>query len=170
MSIIDENLQETSEQSQPLFSAILTPYRSLSPKGFLILLSIFGAVSFIIGVVFFVNGAWPVVGFLGLDVFLVYLAFRMNYRAGKVYETVDLIGDELVVSRVSPSGKELYWRFNPYWVKVLVELQSNESVKLVLYSHEQTLEFGRFLLDEEKIQFAQALKDALFEYRGGVRV
>ncbi len=170
MSSIDEKLQESSAQSQPLFFAILTPYRSLSPYGFLILLSILGFVSFLVGVIFFVNGAWPVAGFLGLDVVLVYLAFRMNYRSGKAYETVNLIDDELVVSRVLPSGKELSWRFNPYWVKVRAELQSNESVKLSLYSHEQTLVFGVFLLDEEKVELADALKEALFEYRGGARI
>ena len=39
-----------------------------------------GAVSFVAGVVFLLMGAWPVFGFFGLDVLLLYWAFRLNYR------------------------------------------------------------------------------------------
>ena len=64
-----------------LFSAIVTPHRSLGSLGFLILMVAVGGISFAAGIAFLMMGAWPVFGFFGLDVFLVYLAFRANYRA-----------------------------------------------------------------------------------------
>ena len=70
----------------PLFSAIITPHRSLSSIGFLVLMAAIGIVSFLAGILFLVLGAWPVVGFFGLDVLLIYWAFRINYRARVVRE------------------------------------------------------------------------------------
>ena len=64
-----------------IFSAVITPHRSLGRVGFLVLMALFGGVSFVAGMVFLLIGAWPVFGFLGLDVLLVYWAFRLNYRA-----------------------------------------------------------------------------------------
>ncbi|MGA8397610.1 MAG: DUF2244 domain-containing protein, partial [Pseudolabrys sp.] len=71
-----------------IFSATLTPHRSLNRVGFLILMLLFGSVSFITGILFLVVGAWPVLGFFGLDVLLLYWAFRLNYRHAKAYEQV----------------------------------------------------------------------------------
>ena len=64
-----------------LFSAIITPHRSLSRPVSSLLMTLIGGFSFIGGMFFLLLGAWPVVGFLGLDVLLVYWAFRANYRA-----------------------------------------------------------------------------------------
>ena len=86
------------------FAAILTPYRSLGPRGFLVLMGLIGLVSFIAGLAFYSIGAWPVMGFFGLDALLVYGAFKLNYRDARKFEVVDLKGDCLTVRRVSPSG------------------------------------------------------------------
>ena len=64
------------------FRALLTPHRSLGPTGFLVLMAALAGISFVTGLVFYLAGAWPVMGFFGLDVALVYLAFRLNYRSG----------------------------------------------------------------------------------------
>lgn len=170
MSKSDENVQESDKQRQIHFSAILTPHRSLSPKGFLILMGIIGGVSFIAGVVFIINGAWPIVGFLGLDVLVIYIAFKLNYRSGRVCEVVDLVDDDLVVTRVFPSGRERQWSFNPYWVRVILEKDQHESVKMSLASHGKEFLFGTFLAHEEKEEFAEVLNRALYEYRGGRRL
>ena len=77
---------DTSSNDLPaeptLFSAIITPHRSLSSTGFLIFMLCIGGISFAAGMVFLMLGAWPVFGFFGLDVALVYWAFRANYRSG----------------------------------------------------------------------------------------
>src|SRR6266542_6444624 len=105
--------------SEPtLFSAVLTPHRSLGAVGFLVLMSLLSAVSFAAGMVFYLIGAWPVVGFLGLDVLLVYLAFRANYRAATAYEQVTVTPSELTVRKVSHRGQVAEWRLNPVWVRL----------------------------------------------------
>src|SRR4051812_2258054 len=103
-------------QEDTRFSALLTPHRSLEPKGFMVLMGAVCLVSFGTGLLFYMLGAWPVIGFMGLDVALIYIAFRLNYRAARLYETVDLTRDALTVTRVEPSGKAHVWSFNPYWV------------------------------------------------------
>ena len=92
-------------QAETRFAAVLTPHRSLSPKGFAVLMTLVCIVSFGTGLLFYLLGAWPVVGFMGLDVALIYIAFKLNYRAARLYETVDLTPSALTVTRVQPSGK-----------------------------------------------------------------
>ncbi|MEE9587823.1 MAG: DUF2244 domain-containing protein [Hyphomicrobiaceae bacterium] len=152
------------------FAAILTPYRSLGPRGFLVLMGLIGLVSFIAGLAFYSIGAWPVMGFFGLDALLVYGAFKLNYRDARKFEVVDLKGDCLTVRRVSPSGREQSWEFHPYWARVEAAELAHGRRELRLVSHGRELVFGRFLSDDEKLDFAEALNSALLDYRGGARV
>ena len=113
--------ETTAGRQEPeSFRAVLTPYRSLGATGFLILMSAIGLVSFVMGVAFLLLGAWPVMGFFGLDALLIYVAFRLNYRSGRVFETVELTPDLLTLTRVEPSGARARFEFNPYWVRVLL--------------------------------------------------
>jgi uncharacterized membrane protein len=152
-----ESLAHNSSQ----FRALLTPHRSLSPTGFVILMSAVCLVSFGTGLLFYLLGAWPVIGFMGLDVALIYVAFRLNYRAGRLYELVDLKEDALTVTRVQPSGKEQSWRFNPYWVRLKLEPRVGRSSELSIVSHGTRLSFASFLSDHEREDFAEALLAAL---------
>ncbi len=64
-----DNAQDRANELEPtIFSAVITPHRSLGRVGFLLLMAIFGAVSFVAGMAFLMDGAWPVFGFFGLDV------------------------------------------------------------------------------------------------------
>ena len=106
-------------QAEPgAFHAVLTPYRSLGPSGFLVLMIALGAMSFVTGVVFLVAGAWPVLGFFGVDVLLVYIAFKLNYRSGRLYETIDVTPARFTWTRVHPSGRQEQFDCNPYWARV----------------------------------------------------
>ena len=153
------------EDDRVLFDAILTPHRSLSPRGFLILMSALCVISFLAGVFFFLLGAWPVVGFLGLDVALVYIAFRINYRRGCMYETLRLTHDTLTVRRVDHSGSESRWRFQPAWLQILLDGPPASGRPLTLRSHGKSLAIGGFLTAEERRGLADALAAALAEAR-----
>lgn len=148
-----------------VFRAILHPHRSLPPKGFLILMVAIGSVSFVSGMVFLMMGAWPVMGFFGLDVLLVYIAFKLNYRAARAYELVELTPSTLILRQVSASGKAESFEFNPYWVRVLFTERHDGGNHLKLASHGRELEFGRLLNDDERREFAQALSRALSDAR-----
>jgi uncharacterized membrane protein len=143
------------------FRAVLHPHRSLDPRGFLILMLALGTVSFVTGLVFLSMGAWPVMGFFGLDVLLVYLAFKLNYRAARAYELVELTPATLKLTRVTPSGRSKEFEFNPYWVRVRFIEHPDGSNNLKLTSHGREFEFGRLLNDEERRDFARVLEGAL---------
>jgi uncharacterized membrane protein len=151
-----------------LFSAILTPHRSLGGTGFLALMLLIGGISFAAGLVFFLAGAWPVVGFLGLDVLLVYWAFRVSYRTAAAYEQVTMTPTTLKVRKVSHRGEVAEWTLNPVWVRLQREAHEEFGIeRLFLVSHGRRLPVAGFLGPKEKASFATALSVALGEARRG---
>jgi len=156
---------DSVKQDDGAFRVVLHQHRSLSPTGFLILMTAIGGVSFVTGIVFLAMGAWPVFGFFGLDVALIYLAFKLNYRSGRLYETVELSPEMLTVTRVHPSGKRESFDFNPYWVRVLLAQQPDGRNDLRLASHGREFSFGRFLTDDERRDFSDALSIAISQAR-----
>jgi uncharacterized membrane protein len=148
------------------FRAILLPHRSLGRKGFIILMAVVSGVSFLGGLGFYLLGAWPVMAFFGLDVLLIYGAFRLNYRAARLHELVELTASELRLTRVYPSGHSRSWSFNPYWVRLELEEHQAEADRLSLRSHGRVLIFGSFLSDAEKRGLADALSTALRLVKG----
>jgi len=144
-----------------MFKAVLHPHRSLSQRGFLIMMGFIAIISFAAGMAFYTLGAWPVLGFYGLDVLAIFVAFKLNYRAGTAYELVELSPELLKITRVQPSGQSRSFDFNPYWVKVLVNEWPDGSADLKLALHGREFEFARFLNTDEKKDFAQALRGAL---------
>jgi uncharacterized membrane protein len=147
------------------FDAVLNPHRSLSPKGFLILMLALGGMSFAAGVAFLAMGAWPVFGFFGLDVLLVYVAFKLNYRSGKLVEAVRLTDSQLCIRRIHPSGRTQEWSFEPYWVRVDMDDPPEHASQLTLRSHGRSLTIGAFLTPEERLELARALVDALGRWK-----
>jgi uncharacterized membrane protein len=118
---------------------------------------------------FYLAGAWPVFGFCGLDVLLLYLAFRINYRTAAAYEVVRVTPVELRVRKVSHRGRIREWALNPLWVTL--DKVSHEEFgieQLFLVSRGKRLAIASFLGPDEKASFAQALSDALWTARRGV--
>ena len=157
---------EPSHQDRS-FRAVLVPHRSLSPAGFLILMSALGIVSFVAGMAFYLAGAWPVLGFFGLDLVVVYIAFKLNYRSGRLYETVEVDPAALTVTRVHPSGRRQSFRFDTAWVRIELQEERDGRNGLKLRHHARELHFGRFLTDDERRDFASALRAAVLAARGG---
>ncbi|HKF71047.1 MAG TPA: DUF2244 domain-containing protein [Stellaceae bacterium] len=150
--------------SPVFFDAVLYPHRSLPPRGFLVLMLLLGAVSFAAGVSFVLIGAWPIFGYFGLDVLLVYLAFRASYRSARMHEWVRLTEDTLTVERVSQRGERRRWQFQPFWLRVVLE-EREETNRLVLTSHGREVVIGGFLAPAERKSLAVALKNALHRWR-----
>jgi uncharacterized membrane protein len=147
------------------FERVLLPHRSLPPHGFNILMLVLAGISVLVGTVFVSMGAWPVVGFFGLDVGLVYLAFRLSYRSARQRETLRLAEEELSVERVGIRGDRRLWRFQPFWVRVVFEEHQDESNRLVLTSHGKALPIGTFLPPPMRRELAATLRDALRRWR-----
>ena len=141
----DDELEPT------IFSAVITPHRSLNNVGFLVLIVVFGAVSFLAGIVFLLMGAWPVFGFFGLDVLLLYWAFRLNYRHAAAYEEVKVTPSTLTVRKVSHRGRAREWVLNPLWVKLDKVVHEEFGIeRLFLVTRGKELAIASFLGPDEK--------------------
>lgn len=153
-----------------LFEARLVPHRSLTRKAVRVLIGLFALISVASGIPFVLLGAWPVAGFLGLDVAILYLAFRANVRAARAYEDVLVTPLELMLAKVTPAGARSEWRFHPAWVRL--DRQEHEEFglqRLSLHSRGRSVEVARFLGPDEKASFASRLARALSRARGGPR-
>jgi len=140
----------------------LSPHRSLNAQGFTILMAVLGGASFVLGVVFLAMGAWPIFGFLGLDVFLVWLAFRANYRAARSFEEILVTPARLVWRRFSARGELREDTMNPRWVKL--ETTSDELsgvTRVALTERRMTRVIGAFLPPTHKEKLAKSLASAL---------
>lgn len=150
-----------SEAAAAPFDVVLHPHRSLPQTGFVVLMIAVALVSFISGLMFWRLGAWPVTGFFGLDLLLLYLAFRWNYRAGRTVETVRLADGRLIVSRMVPGRRIRQWEFEPAWARVRVEGEGRHDRKVILSTRGRRLTLGAFLSPDERSSFAEALDAAL---------
>lgn len=156
----------SERQSSPVAQFVLHPHRSLSARGFAILMGVLCAVSFAAGMVFVLLGAWPVMGFFGLDVVLIYWAFRVNYRDGRAYETVDVTPDVLRLTRFRPDGETEKIEVNPYWARVALTTDRPDGrTTLRVLAEGKELRLGQFLTDDERYEFSNALTDALCDAR-----
>ncbi len=145
-----------------LFSAELTPHRSLSRRSFTVLMAVIAAMSFAAGLVFALMGAWPVFVFFGLDLLIIYWAFRVNFARAGAREEISITPSELRVRRVSHRGHTMEWTFNPLWVRLDQQIDDEFGVeKIYLASHGHRVSIGNFLGPDEKASFAKALTVAL---------
>jgi len=154
----------------PILAVRLTPHRSLDPAAVRILMAATFAVSAIVSLPFYLIGAWPIVGFFGLDVALLYLAFRANFHAARAYEDFHLTYFELLFARVSARGARREWRFNPAWVRIeRIDHQDFGPQRLSLLSRGRRWEVAKFLGPDQKAEFATTLAQGLAEAQRGPR-
>jgi uncharacterized membrane protein len=145
-----------------LFSALLTPHRSLNRTGFLVLMAFVSVVSFAAGLAFLLMGAWPVFGFFSLDVLAIYWAFRVNFLRAKASEEISVTASELRVRRVSHRGHVVEFVLNPLWVQLDQKIHAEFGIeKLYLLSKGRRFSIASFLGPDEKASFAKALLAAL---------
>ena len=161
-------IETSAAPRRVFFETVLLPYRSLPPRGFNVLMLVLAGISIAVGTLFVSLGAWPVCGFFGLDVGLVYLAFRLSYRSARQRETLCLADDQLTVERVGIRGERRLWRFQAFWVRVVYEERPDDSNRLALASHGQSLPIGTFLPAPVRREVATTLRDALGRWRAAL--
>ncbi len=152
-------LQSAAENAS--FDALLSPNRSLPNSGFLAVMSIVVGANFFFGVYFYSIGAWPVIGFCGLDVFLVWLAFKLSYRQGRLRERIVIRAGEMRVSRVLPSGHESRWRLLPAWTRIVIDNPDEHEARVRVVTKGRSLILGAFLSPDERMAFGKTLAEAV---------
>src|SRR3954470_7298580 len=151
-----------------LFSARLTPHRSLNRTGFLVLMGFLSVVSFATGIAFLLMGAWPVFGFLGLDILVIYWAFRVNFRRAAATEEITVTPSELRVRRVSHRGHVAERTLNPLWTQLARDSHEEVGLQhLFLVSRGRKLPVAGLLSPPERESFAAALSAAIGEAKRG---
>lgn len=162
-------MSETNASADtPFFQALLTPHRSLGRRGFAVLMGalLFGWLA--TGVIFLSRGAWPVFGFFGLDVLLVYVCFRLNYRAARAREEVSVSRTSIDIKKTAPSGRWQAHHFNPFWAKFSVARHDEIGITgMNVEGQGQTVPIGSFLNPDDRESFARAFGNALATAKRG---
>jgi len=145
-----------------IFSATLRPHRSLSRRGMVLIICAIAGLSLSIGTYVWWLGAWPVVGFVGLDVAAIALAFHLNARAARAYEEVEVSRTAIVVRKFTANGRSQELRFNPQWVRLAVDEAEDEGVvRITLKTRDGQVRVGAFLNPGDRASFARAFGAAL---------
>ncbi len=161
-------MAETNAADTPIFRALLTPHRSLGPTGFRVLMGIMIGISMACGLFFLSIGAWPIFGFFGLDVLLVYFAFKINYRSGKACEEVFVSRTTLNIRQIAPSGTSLEHHFNPFWARFNVARHEEIGItRMEVRAQGSHVQIGSFLNPPDRESFAAAFHRALATARAG---
>lgn len=154
----------------PIYQTRLTPHRSMTQRGFYVFIFAFCLAQGAFAVPFLIMGAWPVAGFMGLDVVALYIAFRLSFRDARAYETLDLTPIELVFAKVGAGGGRREWRFNPSWVRLEQKVHEEfGTMSVAIVYRGETVEVGGFLGPRQKADLARELTRALASARMGPR-
>ena len=143
----------------------ILPYRSLSKKDFRNLMFCVAFIFFSIGGYFWYLGAWPVFGFIGLDVALLYYAFKINYKSGEIFETLKIEKETFLITRNFPSGKQQSWNLEPYWASVELNSQKRNEENLILKSKDKVVLVGSFLNYNDKRKLFDRIQEAINLYK-----
>ena len=151
------------ESNSKVWQATLTPHRSLTREGFYVLMGLVILVNLVVAGMFVALGAWPIAGFAGLDVLLVWWAFRVNFADARRLERISITEHELVLDRESAKHPPQQQRFVRRWVRVEIEEDRERELigSLLLVSGRTRVAVGEFLAPEERKTLAEALKSAL---------
>ncbi|MEM7464369.1 MAG: DUF2244 domain-containing protein [Pseudomonadota bacterium] len=157
-NISDEHL----EDGPPVFAARLLPHRSLSRQGFILVMIFVAATCLTSGVIFMIAGAWPVLAFMGLDVLIIWLAFALNYRSGRASEEIAVWPHDVLVRQISPSGRIVEHRFNPFWTRFSVNRHDEIGItRMHLHGQGRDIDIGSFLNPPDRESFAAEFGQAL---------
>lgn len=145
---------------------MLTPYRSLGRTGFTVLMAALIGCWLFVGILFWSIGAWPIFGFFGLDVLLIYLAFRWNYRSARAREEISVSRAALHIRQYAPSGKMTAHQFNPFWTRFRVARKPDIGITdMSVESRDKHVAIGSFLNPDDRENFATAFRAALAKAR-----
>lgn len=147
---------------EPLFEAVLSPYRSLGRMGFVVLMGVATLITVIHMAIFARVGAWPVFAFFGLDLALLFGAFWLSYRSARTREFIRMSRTDLSIRKVAPSGRAEDHQFNPFWTRFNIARHEEIGITdMRISSRGQQTEVGSFLNPDDKESFATAFQRAL---------
>jgi uncharacterized membrane protein len=150
---------------QTYMDAVITPHRSLSERGFIILISIVTLANCCSAAVFVHMGAVYVPFFLGIDVLAIVAAFLVSFSAAKRIERVTITAREIVVTHEAPNWTRTVWESPTAFTRVSVVREEDRTVALRLALSGREVSVAEALSPRERGEFAKALERAISEAR-----
>ncbi len=148
--------------------AEIRPNRSLTERGFIILITVVTLANCASAAVFLAMGATLVPLFLGLDVLALLVAFIVSFRRARRIERVRVSARDVVVTYETPKGSQVIWESPTAFTRVNVERDEDEQVmdlRLALSGRETAV--AAALSPAERGEFARALEAALWQAKRG---
>jgi uncharacterized membrane protein len=153
---------------EPFFmDAVITPHRSMSSKGFIILIGVLTAINATSAAFFVMIGAGPIPIFLGLDLLAVIVAFAASNREARRHERIRVTAREVRVIQASPRGEETVWVSPTAFTRVAQVGDAGDADFLRLRLSDRELRVARDLSRPERLAFAKALDRAIWRARSG---
>lgn len=145
--------------------ALLEPNRSLSPQAFGLVMVIVGIASFGGGIVYASMGAWPVIGFFGLDALAIWLCFRWSFRQQRQRTRVRITAQQVHLHHVRPDGTEKEAEIPTAFARVELDEPLTWNSWLRIEHGKRAFVIGRFLTPKERKSLADAIRTALIRAR-----
>jgi len=153
---------QMEEDAAPLFRAVITPYRSLSPRGLRWLLAAIAAMGGLVALRFWFLGAWPIIVFAVAEVALAAIMLWLNHRSGRNTELLTLHADRVRIIRTLASGRREETVLPSAWLSVSLQERPGRTPLLELCYRGQREEIGAALGGEEKRDLAEAVRQAVW--------
>jgi uncharacterized membrane protein len=142
--------------------AEIRPNRSLSERGFIILISVVTVANCASAAVFIMLGATLVPFFLGIDVVAIVVALLVSFKAARRIERVQVSASEVLVTLETPKWRRLVWRSPTAFTRVRVERDDERAVALKLALSGKEAVVAAALSPRERADFAKALERAIW--------
>ena len=141
--------------------ATLRPHRSLSKRGFVILLAILAAYNLLLAGFLVLIGAFPVPIFLGVDFLAVFIAFRVNYGRGQAAEHIRVTSDLVQVSHRYGRVERTVWSSPTAFTRVQLDRVGEHEAHVRLRLSNRAMSVAGSLGHEERAAFAKRLDGAI---------
>jgi uncharacterized membrane protein len=145
--------------------AVITPHRSLSERGFIVLIAVVTLANSCSAAVFVAMGATLVPIFLAIDVLAVIVAFMVSFSAARRVERVQVTARDIRVTHEAPNWSKIVWESPTAFTRVSVEKEEQRTVGLRLALSGREWPLAQALSPRERGEFAEALQQAIWEAR-----
>jgi uncharacterized membrane protein len=150
---------------QTYMDAVIRPHRSLSERGFIILIAVVTLCNCISSAVFVYYGATLVPFFMAFDVLAVIVAFAVSFAGARQVQRVTITAREVVVTHETPNWTKVVWESPTAFTRVTIEKDEDRTAVVRLALSGKELPVAQALSPRERGEFAQALERAIWEAR-----
>ncbi|HYZ64495.1 MAG TPA: DUF2244 domain-containing protein [Acetobacteraceae bacterium] len=150
------------------FEAVIVPHRSLSPAGLRWVVGGLCALSAAVSTGLWLLGAWPVLGFTGIEILLAVWLIRRNAQGARATEMLLLSGAGLRILRTDRRGRRSERVLASYWLRAELEERPGRAPALFVQDRGARVEVGAELGEQEKRELAAALRQALERRRNPI--